>query len=134
MRRKRAVILVIVILILAAALLVIRGISRNIESNLKSLADTALAQIDMAALEDGTYLGSHSVFPVSAKVSVTVRDHRITAIDLMEHKNGQGVLAETIPEKVLDAQSLQVDGVAGATYSSKVILKAIENALLGGQP
>ncbi|GAI95081.1 unnamed protein product, partial [marine sediment metagenome] len=31
--------------------------------------------------------------------------------------------------KVVEAQTLQVDAVSGATYSSKVILKAIENAL-----
>lgn len=31
---------------------------------------------------------------------------------------------------VVEAQSLQVDAVSGATYSSKVILKAIEDALV----
>jgi uncharacterized protein with FMN-binding domain len=134
MKRKRIVILGIVLLVLAAAALGIRGFLKNIESNLAKLADMVPAQIDLAALEDGTYTSSYSVFPVSAKVSVTVKDHRITAINLIEHKNGQGAPAEAIPGKVLEAQSLQVDSISGATYSSKVILKAIENALLGGRP
>jgi len=30
---------------------------------------------------------------------------------------------------VVEAQTLEVDAISGATYSSKVILKAIENAL-----
>lgn len=134
MKRKRIVILSIVLLVLAAAALGIRVFYSNVEANLKSLSDMAPAQLDLAVLEDGTYLGSYSVFPVSAKVSVTVENHKMIVIELIEHKNGQGALAEAMPSKVLDAQSLQVDTVAGATYSSKVILKAIENALLGGQP
>ena len=48
----------------------------------------------------------------------------------MEHVNGQGSGAERIPATVVEKQTLQIDMVSGATYSSKVILKAIENALL----
>ncbi len=41
--------------------------------------------------------------------------------------------AEKIPDKVLEEQSLQVDIVSGATFSSKVILKAVEDALNKGR-
>ncbi|TYB94365.1 MAG: FMN-binding protein, partial [Kosmotoga sp.] len=51
-------------------------------------------------------------------------------IELIEHNHGRGEAAEVIPEKVVEAQSLKVDIITSATYSSKVILKAIENALL----
>jgi uncharacterized protein with FMN-binding domain len=44
--------------------------------------------------------------------------------------NGKGKPAEVIPQKVMDAQSLQVDTISGVTSSSKVILKAIEKALV----
>jgi uncharacterized protein with FMN-binding domain len=89
-----------------------------------------IAQINLSAIEDGIYIGSYFAFPVSAQVSVTVKDHVITAIELVKHENGQGAPAEVIPGKVIESQSLQVDSVSGATYSSRVILKAIENALL----
>ena len=69
----------------------------------------------------------------AAKVSVTVKDNKITDITLLNHKNERGKPAEVIPEKVLKAQSLQVDTISGATNSSKVILKAIENALMSGK-
>jgi len=72
------------------------------------------------------------VFPVSAKVKVVVKGHRITGIELVEHRHGRGAAAEAIPGRVVEAQCLAVDTVAGATYSSKVILKAIENALMAG--
>lgn len=38
-----------------------------------------------------------------------------------------------IPDMVVNAQSLQVDTISGATNSSKTILKAMENALISGQ-
>jgi uncharacterized protein with FMN-binding domain len=49
---------------------------------------------------------------------------------LQNQKESQGQGAEIIPEKVIEAQSLKVDSVSGATYSSKVILKAIQDAIL----
>lgn len=66
---------------------------------------------------------------VAADVSATVRNHKITDIKILRHKNERGQRAEVIPQRVLAAQSLKVDTVSGATNSSKVILKAIENAL-----
>jgi uncharacterized protein with FMN-binding domain len=66
---------------------------------------------------------------VIVKVDVTVRDHVITAIDLVQHTNGQGGAAAEMPGKVVEAQSLLVDAVSTATYSSKVILLAIRDAL-----
>ncbi|MBA7580983.1 hypothetical protein ES708_22882 [subsurface metagenome] len=53
----------------------------------------------------------------------------IAGIELVKHRSGQGAPAEMIASKVVEAQTLEVDVVSGATYSSKVILKAIENAL-----
>ncbi len=49
-------------------------------------------------------------------------------IELLKHTHGQGGAAEAIPGKVIEAQTLQVDTISSATYSSKVILKAIEQA------
>jgi uncharacterized protein with FMN-binding domain len=100
-----------------------------LEANLNKLADLPVSDIDFTRIKDGIYHGNYSTFPVSAEVSVTVKDHKITGIELVKHVNGQGKAAEVITEKVTKAQTLDVDIVSGATYSSKVILKAIENAL-----
>lgn len=69
------------------------------------------------------------MFPVSAEVRVTVKGQRITGIELLEHNSGKGAPAEVIPGRAVEAKSLDVDAVSGATYSSKVILKTKENAL-----
>jgi uncharacterized protein with FMN-binding domain len=58
----------------------------------------------------------------------------IKKIEIVRHLNGQGKPAEVIPDRVIEMQSLDVDIISGATYSSKVILKAIENALINEKP
>lgn len=103
---------------------------KKIEGNLNALMALELADIDLNQAEDGVYTGSYSALPVEAEVQVELENHRIISIELIEHKHGQGANAEILPEIVVQAQSLDVDLVAGATYSSKVILKAIEDALM----
>lgn len=88
-----------------------------------------IANIDLTRVSDGTYNGSCDAIIVAATVDVTVKDHKITDITLVEHKNDRGKAAEIIPARVMEFQNLEVDTVSGATNSSKVILKAIENAL-----
>lgn len=120
----------IVLVVLAVIVLVAwAGISWLGAAHERGLAQIEILGVDLAQVPDGTYVGRHSVFPVSVQVKVTVLDHRITGIELVKHQNGQGSAAEVIPEQVIAAQSLRVDVVTGATASSKVILKAIDNAL-----
>lgn len=130
MKKKRKIVLWVILLVVAGGFFTVKGILAHVEANLAALKSVAIAQTDLAALKDGTYFGSYYVFPVSAEVNVTVKDHMITGIELVKHTHGQGAPAEVIPGKVVEAQSLRVDSVSGATYSSMVILKAIENALL----
>jgi uncharacterized protein with FMN-binding domain len=98
----------------------------NYEEKVRNIQIDELELTDKA---DGKYIGDCDVGLVYAKVEVTVKDGVITDINLLEHKNGKGEAAETMPAQVLKAQSLKIDAVAGATSSSKVILKAIDNAL-----
>ena len=128
--KKRYLVLNIVIVVLAVGVLTVKILFSKAETELKQLANTEIENVDMSSAEDGVYNGSYSAFPVSAEVRVTIKDHKIEKIELIKHNNGQGEEAEIIPDMVTEAQTLDVDSVSGATYSSKVILKAIQNALL----
>lgn len=128
--KKRYIVIIIVVLVLALGFLTAKISLTRSEGNLKQLALSEISDVDLDAAEDGVYIGSYSAYPVSAQVRVTIKNHTIKEIELLKHDNGQGQGAEIIPEKVIEAQSLKVDSVSGATYSSKVILKAIQDALL----
>ena len=102
---------------------------QKIETSLSELSDIGIEDIDLTQISDGIYEGSYSVFPISVEVKVTVVNHIITDIEITKHDTGQGQPAEVIIDDVLQEQSLNVDVIAGATYSSKVILLAIKDAL-----
>jgi uncharacterized protein with FMN-binding domain len=128
MKGKRTVIIFMLIIFFVIILAVI-GAKTYIEANLERVAGMSIPDVDLSKTKDGVYSGSYKAFPVAADVEVTVNNKKITNIELKKHNNGQGSQAEIIPDKVIEAQTLEVDIVSGATYSSKVILKAIENAL-----
>ena len=128
MKSRRRVVLAVVIA-LAAIVTAVFGFKSYTEASLVKLVETSIPDVDLSKIADGVYKGSHKVFPVEAEVRVTIENHKIIGIELVKHFNGQGTAAEVIPDRVTEAQSLKVDIVSGATYSSKVILKAIENAL-----
>lgn len=97
-----------------------------------NIASMTFTEIDLTAVSDGTYIGEYDAGMVSAKVQVTVADHMIKDIKLLEHHNDRGASAEAILDRMVEEQKTDVDIVTGATNSSKVIRKAVENALTMG--
>jgi len=93
------------------------------------VAAIQVQNIDLAAIGDGEYFGDCDTGLVGARVRVVVENHRITEIELLEHKNGRGEAAESLPDEIIREQRIDVDAVSGATSSSKVIQEAIIKAL-----
>jgi uncharacterized protein with FMN-binding domain len=102
---------------------------KSVEATLIQLSSQPIPQVDIIGKADGVYQGAYAVFPVKVVVDVTIDQGKISDIVLLEHRQGQGKLAEALIPQVMKAQSIQLDAVSGATYSSKVILLAIANAL-----
>ncbi|SDY75009.1 FMN-binding domain-containing protein [Tindallia californiensis] len=88
-----------------------------------------LLGIQLDAVEDGIYYGEKDALMVKAEVMVKVEGQKIRDITL-EHTHGRGEAAEVLADKVIEKQDTAIDTISGATASSKVILKSIENALM----
>lgn len=125
LRVALGVIAVVFVLALATA-------GAGLFSSVKVLKNLTIGQIDLTRVRDGQYEGYYDGGLVKAKVRVTVADHRIAELVILKHDCGLGRKAESIVKSVVQAQSLAVDTVSGATDSSKVLLKATENALVQG--
>ncbi|HOQ76873.1 MAG TPA: FMN-binding protein [Thermoclostridium sp.] len=128
MKKKKVLMLFVLVIIIAGIFIGVKLIN-DLNAYKAQVDAISISDVDLSKIEDGVYTGYYDAKLVSAKVRVTVKNHRIESIELTEHNNGRGKPAEIIPDKVVEAQSLDVDTVSGATSSSKVILKAIENAL-----
>lgn len=85
--------------------------------------------IDLAGARDGTWEGICETSLIKVTVHVTIDAARITDIKITRHTCGKGKPAEAITQKVVEKQTTKVDTVSGASGSSIVILKAIENAV-----
>jgi uncharacterized protein with FMN-binding domain len=96
---------------------------------IKEAKETQITMPDIEGKDNGVYRGEYKINPVQVVVDVEIINGNIKEIRIIEHICGLGKKAEKIIDEVVNSQSLQVDTVTGATVSSKVILKAIENAL-----
>lgn len=84
------------------------------------------------SLADGVYTGSGTGFRGTTSVSVTVSGGMITAITVGSYQDDQQFFSrakDTIISEILSAQSINVDTVSGATFSSNGILEAVADAL-----
>lgn len=92
----------------------------------------AQASVGAAAnVADGTYTGSAQGFKSTITATVTVKDHKITAIDIKGNDTPgffDRAKSGMVP-KIIQAQSADVDVVSGATYSSNGIKNAVKKAL-----
>ena len=91
--------------------------------------DISLSTPAFRTLPDGAYLGNFDGGIVKATVLVHMVAGVLQKIDIVTHECGLGKPAEKIVDTVVAKQSLDVDTITGATYSSRVILKATEIAL-----
>ena len=91
-----------------------------------------IQEIDLLTVEDGIYIGSYDANLIRAQVRVKVLNHRIISIEIIEHHHVNSEGAEQITEWIVAEQSIEVDAIAGVSYSIRVIQAAILNALRKG--
>lgn len=98
-----------------------------------AVQNISIQGVSATGIKDGDYVGQYDVGYIYAKVNVSVRDELITNVEIITHNNERGAKAEEITNRILEKQTSKVDSISGATNSSKVIKKAVENALMNAE-
>ncbi len=100
--------------------------------DLESYRKLEIKSPDLERISNGTYQGKVTYAGFDTVVDVTVDTHKIVKIKIQEDRESPytGYSNAIIP-RVLKAQTPNVDGITGATTSSKLLMKAIESALEG---
>ena len=83
---------------------------------------------------DGVYVGSSRGYGGAVQVQVTMENGSITEVEILDasHETKQFLRrAKRLLTTVVEAQSWEVDAVSEATYTSRGILGAVQNALTG---
>jgi len=76
---------------------------------------------------DGVYVGSSRGYGGAVRVQVTMENGSITEVEILDASHETKQLLTT----VVETQSWEVDAVSEATYTSRGILGAVQNALTG---
>lgn len=103
------------------------------EAEVESSSVTGEVQSGTGNYEDGIYEGTGTGYSGDVKVKVTVKDHQIASVEIVSNKDDAAFFnrAKALTDKIVKAQTWEVDSVSGATYSSRGIREAVKNALTG---
>jgi uncharacterized protein with FMN-binding domain len=99
-------------------------------------ASLPLNAVNFTRLNDGVYHGAYAGGMYKWRTNecdVTVTNGQVTHIQLVNDVNkadGENKDLEMLYDRVINAQSLHVDLISGATLTSKAYLQAVENALV----
>ena len=101
------------------------------QSYLTAMDNISVSEVDLNTIDDGEYIDEYDAGYIYAKVKITIKDHTISNVELLEHNHERGIKAEkALPDIIKNEQKIDVDTVSGATNSSRVIKQACMNALV----
>ncbi|AKN31106.1 FMN-binding protein [Clostridium carboxidivorans P7] len=112
------------------------AVGTNTSNSTTISASNNVNNSSQAQYKDGTYTGVGNGFRPDLKVSVTVKNGKISDIQILSHNESRGYYEEpfnVVPKEIIETQSTKVDAVSGATRSSNGIMQAVENALSGAK-
>lgn len=125
----------IIAIVIAAALAIGGRVGwSKLEKEHQEAKNLPIKAIDFSKLLDGSYQGAYEggMYKWRAnQCQITVSSGKVTDIQLTGSTDpgGKNTDSKMLYDRVIEAQSLQVDTISGATLTSNAYLKGIENAL-----
>jgi len=89
----------------------------------------ALAAIESGKLQDGTYTGQSLGYVGDMTVTVTIQKGKIADVRVQHQEKIDQKATTIIPQRIIAAQSLKVDGITGATVTYDAIIDGTLQAL-----
>lgn len=85
--------------------------------------------LDLSGLRNGVYQGRSLGYTKDLTATVRVKAGRMQDIKLHHKENIEQGATKIIPQRIVEKQSLHVDGVTGATITTQAIIEATYRAL-----
>ena len=120
MRIALIIVAVLVVIVLLGLFAVTRG--------MKEIKNLRIENPDVSQIQDGVYEGSYKKTRWNYGVKVTVKGGRIADVEVT-HKPDDGDFTSKAAEKIVEAQTVQIDTVSGASINTRAFQKAVETAL-----
>ena len=118
---------------------VLAAVPERLTTVVEQPAEAASVEAEEEALPklpyaDGVYVGASRGYGGAVRVQVTMENGSITEVEILDasHETKQFLRrAKRLLTTIVDAQSWEVDAISEATYTSRGILGAVQNALTG---
>ncbi len=112
--------------------IVLLGMAGCASQEILMVRQLKIQDVDMGSVSDGAHVGSYSYSGFEYRVQAVVRDHTIADIVIIKNRDTRySKKAEAVVAEIIKEQTPNVDAISGATATSKALMKAVENALLG---
>ncbi len=89
-------------------------------------------ELEVVIPQSGEYIGEDRGIGGPIKVLVTMKDDKITNIEVIYHNETRGVSTnaiDTVIKSIIENQTTDVDAVSGATVTSKALINAVKKAV-----
>lgn len=116
--------IVALIIMMASGYLVARKRAR-----LREAASLPFYKTELAQIADGEYEGKTYTSFLHLQLKVTVENHKIIKIDVLENEGIDGEKAKPIIQKMIDQNEVVVPAVKGAELGSLVYISCVSTAL-----
>ena len=100
--------------------------AKKVQAKLDLLSLDSLAD---ATLKDGVYREQALGYSGDIKLTVKIQSGRIADVDIQHQEKIEQNACKLIPERIIEEQSLRVDGISGATVTADAILAGTLRAL-----
>ena len=99
--------------------------------DLSDIKAVELGELELEDLDNGNYHGNYKNGRFSNELIVEIRDQKIADLQVIKPvPNSNEQFISDLKNIIILEQTLEVDAISGATYTTKAYLKSIENALI----
>ena len=122
----------IILIVICLILSIIMYAQHRTRSYYKQAAKLPFYNVQARAVADGTYRGKVYTSFMHLQLDVSVKDGRLTKIDIVENEGAYGKKAALILDRMIAQNTSVVEAVEGEELASIVFVACVDDALYNG--
>ena len=121
-----------ILIVICVVLTFVMYMQRRTRNYYRQAAKLPFYNVQPADVEDGTYRGKIYTNFLHVQLDVTVRDHKLTKIEIVENEGAYGKKVAPIIDEMIAQNSSVVQAVQGEELASIVFVACVDDALRKG--
>ncbi len=123
-----------VLIVICVILTLIMYTQRHKRDFYKEAAQLPFYNVQPANVQDGTYRGKAYTRFLHVQLDVTVSDHKLTKIEIIENEGSCGKKVAPIIDRMIEQNNSVVEAVEDEELASIVFVACVDDALRKGLP